>query len=184
MASGRTAQVATIDLRIARIEALFESLDPSPFHDRDLDPKAVDYILGWAQEYPKDASFLLRLHLPAAEAAKVSVAAVGTAIRANFSYWTQSVERSRREQFRQGRRYLLIGLTVLALCLLARQAVPRMLGETPFARFVAEGLSILGWVANWKPAETFLYDWWPLYRRLTLYRRLAAAEVELVAVAD
>jgi hypothetical protein len=44
---------------------------------------------------------------------------------------------------------------------------------------VEESLLILGWVANWRPLEIFLYDWWPLTRRRDLYRRLAAAAVEL-----
>jgi hypothetical protein len=38
---------------------------------------------------------------------------------------------------------------------------------------------ILGWVANWRPLEIFLYDWWPLARRRDLYRRLSAAVVEI-----
>jgi hypothetical protein len=29
--------------------------------------------------------------------------------------------------------------------------------------------------------ETFLYDWWPLKRRADLYRRIASAEVDIVA---
>ena len=45
------------------------------------------------------------------------------------------------------------------------------------SRFLEEGLIIVGWVANWKPLEIFLYDWWPLARRRNLYRRLAAAKV-------
>lgn len=36
-------------------------------------------------------------------------------------------------------------------------------------------------VANWRPIEIFLYDWWPLARRRDLFRRLAAAKVELKA---
>jgi hypothetical protein len=34
--------------------------------------------------------------------------------------------------------------------------------ETPFKRLVEESFLILGWVANWRPLEIFLYDWWPL----------------------
>ena len=37
---------------------------------------------------------------------------------------------------------------------------------------------LLGWVANWKPIEIFLYDWWPIAKRRDLYRRLAAASAE------
>ncbi len=178
-----TPPTAIIDLRITRIESLFETLDPSPFHERDLDQKAFDYILGWAREYPSDHRFRLRLHLPAAEAERANSVDVAAAIRANFGYWIGSVQRDRREQFRLGRRYVAIGLSVLALCLLAKQSLPSLMGDTPLARFLGEGLSILGWVANWKPAETFLYEWWPLYRRLALLRRLEAAEVEIVATA-
>lgn len=36
------AETGQIEARIARIEALFESLDPSPFHERDLDANAAD----------------------------------------------------------------------------------------------------------------------------------------------
>jgi hypothetical protein len=40
-------------------------------------------------------------------------------------------------------------------------------------------LSILGWVANWKPMEIFLYNWWPIAQRRNLYLRLSRAEVEV-----
>jgi hypothetical protein len=36
---------------------------------------------------------------------------------------------------------------------------------------------IFGWVANWRPAETFLYEVWAARGRLD--RRLADAQVEL-----
>lgn len=170
-----------IDVRVARVEALFESFDPSPFHERELDPKASGYIIDWAQEYPSDATFLLRIHLPAAEADRAIASDIGTAIRANFADWAVSVDRARREQFRLGRVYLMVGLSVLALCLLLRKLPPLLFGETPVTQFAAEGLAILGWVSNWKPLETLLYDWWPLYRRARLYRRLAESEVEIVA---
>ena len=44
---------------------------------------------------------------------------------------------------------------------------------------VEESLLTFGWVANWRPIEIFLYEWWPIVRRRNLYRRLAAAEVDL-----
>jgi hypothetical protein len=44
-----------------------------------------------------------------------------------------------------------------------------------------QSLLILGWVANWRPLEIFLYDWWPIRRRVILLRRLAAMPVEVRA---
>jgi hypothetical protein len=43
-----------------------------------------------------------------------------------------------------------------------------------------ESLIIVGWVALWRPLEIFLYDWWPIARHRSLYRRLAKADVRLV----
>jgi hypothetical protein len=50
---------------------------------------------------------------------------------------------------------------------------------SPDSRVIEESLLIFGWVANWRPIEIFLYEWWPIVRRRNLYRRLSAARVEL-----
>jgi hypothetical protein len=83
------------------------------------------------------------------------------------------------ELFRVGRLSLIIGLAVLTICVLTARAATAQIGDGSFSGIVKESLIILGWVANWKPIEIFLYDWWPLARRRNLYRRLAAASVEL-----
>ena len=81
--------------------------------------------------------------------------------------------------FRIGRRSLAIGIPILIACFVAARFAAGYLLENPVQRLVEESLLILGWVANWRPLEIFLYDWWPLARRRDLYRRLAAAAVEL-----
>jgi len=42
---------------------------------------------------------------------------------------------------------------------------------------IAESLVIMGWVAMWRPAEIWLYEWWPIRARRRLLQRLAAAPV-------
>jgi len=56
--------------------------------------------------------------------------------------------------------------------------VAAYLGDLAFRRIVEESFLILGWVANWRPLEIFLYDWWPIAHRRDLYRRLSAAAIE------
>jgi len=41
---------ATIDINLGKLQQLFNSLDPSPFHDRDLDHDAEEYIVARAEE--------------------------------------------------------------------------------------------------------------------------------------
>jgi hypothetical protein len=96
-----------------------------------------------------------------------------------FAERAQMQERELNELFRIGRHYLLVGIPVLVACLVGSQLAHRQLGNGPLANAIAESLILVGWVANWKPIETFLYDWLPLKRRRNLFRRLENATLEI-----
>ena len=44
-----------LEIYLADIRQLFNSMDPAPFRERDLDPNAADYIVEWAEELPASA---------------------------------------------------------------------------------------------------------------------------------
>ncbi len=170
-----------IEIRLERVLQLFNMLDPFPFRERDLDADAEEFIVGWARELPVRAPIRILIHLPAAEAERPEARGVGEAIRNFFGERATAVSRELRELFRIGRRMLVIGGAVLALCLFLAREASGMLGAGTFSSFVVESLVILGWVANSRPLEIFLYEWWPLVRQRNLFRRLARAEVVVVA---
>lgn len=172
---------ATIEIRVDDITQLFNTLDPFPFRERDLDREAEDFIVGWARELPRAAALTIVVHLPRQDAESERANQLGDALSRYFSYRADMVGRDLNELFRVGRLSLGIGLAVLAACTLVRALLHRTLGETGLLGLVNEGLLILGWVANWRPLEIFLYDWWPLRRRRNLYRRLARAQVTVAA---
>lgn len=176
------SKAGLIEIRLRELSQLFNSLDPSPFHERELDDGADAYIVDWARELPQAIPLRLVIHLPGDEARKAQERGLAMALSNHFGGRAETIERDRRELLRMGWRYLAIGLLVLLFCLAASQLARAMLGKGPVARWLEEGLIIVGWVANWKPIETFLYDWWPLYRRRNLYRRLADARVEIVPI--
>ena len=84
-----------------------------------------------------------------------------------------------KELFRTGRRHLWVGITVLTTCLFSSQLLSNIALAQPFSRIIEESLIIVGWVANWKPIGIFLYEWWPIKRRINLYQRLSDAEVSI-----
>lgn len=49
-------QQHVIQIKLDRIEQLFNSLDPTPFVGRDLDPAADDFIEEWASEFARDGT--------------------------------------------------------------------------------------------------------------------------------
>jgi hypothetical protein len=56
---------SVLDLHLAELRQIFDSMDPAPFRERDLDPKANEYIVDWARECPPDRPLALVVHLAA-----------------------------------------------------------------------------------------------------------------------
>ena len=170
---------ALIELQLETIEQLFHSLDPFPFHRKDLDRDAEEFIVSWARELPAGQSIKIIVHLPAPELDKPEAKEIPGAVASYFASRSEASGRDLKDLFRIGRRALSVGLSVLVACVLLSQAAANNLPPRPFGRLIEESFIILGWVANWKPIEIFLYDWWPIVRQRNLYRRLAAAEIEV-----
>lgn len=170
-----------VSVRARTVASLFNSFDPSPFRERDIDSAVEEFVVGWVRELAPGDPFNIAVHLPAEEARRPETAGIGDAFRHYFDYRAQVAERDMRELFRIGRRSLAIGLAVLAACLVASQLFAAIIPEPMTARVVEESLIIVGWVANWRPIEIYLYDWLPIRRRIRLYRRIAAAPVEVRA---
>jgi hypothetical protein len=164
-----------IAIRVRSIAQLFNSFDPSPFNEKDLDPAADDHIVEWARELPPDERLRLVVYLPPEEAARPEAAELPATIAHYFTERAEAAASEQRELFRIGRTSLAIGIAVLVACLTASQwLAPLLPGET-FSRIGEESLILVGWVANWRPIEIYLYGWWPIRRRIQLYRRIAAA---------
>jgi hypothetical protein len=186
--SGRTRQFRAriethldgpIQVRVKDIGQIFHTLDPLPFRERDLDAGVEEYILGWAGEIAADHEISIIVHLPPAEAARGEAQHIEEAIRNYFAYRSNVLGWELRDLFRTGRASLAIGLAVLAACIVVGRGASSFLGTGYLERFFDEGLIILGWVANWRPVEIFLYDWWPIVRRRRLYLRLSLAQVKI-----
>jgi len=167
-----------IEIRVDGIAQLFHTLDPFPFREKDLDREAEEYIVGWARELPADRPFRVIVHFPNDESQTDLARDLPEALGKYFAGRAAVIQGDLNELFRIGRRSLAIGVAILIACLLAANLVSGLLADAPSRRIVQESFLILGWVANWRPLEIFLYDWWPIARRRDLYRRLSAATIE------
>jgi len=171
---------ALIEVHVAELKQLFHSLDPTPFRERDLDPKAEEFIAEWARELHADVPLALLIHVDRENASSEEIAMVRDAIRDYFGARANSVRRRLRLLLRVGRTSLLIGLVFLSTLILAGDLASAMLRDTRFGGVVRESLLIGGWVAMWRPLEIFLYDWWPMRAEARLFDRLSAMTVRLV----
>jgi hypothetical protein len=167
-----------IEIFVDQIEQLFNSMDPSPFHDRDLDDDAEEFIVSWAQEFPRRDSVALLVHVNQLPTHGNAQELVETAVHNYFAYRAKLKRLELRHLLKQGRTSLIIGLVFLGTCLLTSELLRRQ--EPRSLSIIArEGLIIAGWVAMWRPMEIFLYEWWPLRRKGRLYQKLSRMHVEL-----
>jgi hypothetical protein len=173
-----TPASTVIEVRVAELRQLFNAIDPSPFRERDLDPRAEAFIVDWARELPRDASLALLVHLERACGRDDEAGVLGDAIHEYFTQRALDSRRRLRELFRRGRISLLIALAFLAAAMAASDVV-RSLSQTHFSDVLSEGLLIGGWVAMWRPLEVFLYDWWPVRADVRLAERLSAMPVDI-----
>lgn len=169
-----------IDIRISDVRQLFNSLDPSPFHERDLDREAEEFIVGWADEYPLQRPLELVIRVPGEQLDQARQSNIPEAVHNYFAYRAVASARRIRFQFREGRFALLMGLGFLAICVLLRQ-LAGSIAPPALQQVFQEGLLILGWVAMWRPLQLFLYDWWPVHHHGRLYAKLATMKVSVLA---
>lgn len=167
-----------IEIFVNKIEQLFNSMDPSPFHEKDLDHDAEEFIVSWAKEHSRSDPLTLIVHLNQSAYPVGSQELVERAVRNYFAYRGKLNRLEFKHLLKQGRSSLVIGLLFLAACLLIRELVFHQQPGS-LASIMRESLTIAGWVAMWRPIQIFLYDWWPLRRVGHIYEKLSRIPVEL-----
>jgi hypothetical protein len=173
-----TADDQTIHVRIHELRQLFNSIDPSPFRERDLDPDCEEFIVSWAREMPPDRGLRLDIRVDREQPPAELAAEVPSAVRSHFEREATLQDLRRRRIVREGRLSLVIGLVLLVLCEGAAALVPTATLGTA-GEIARESLIIAGWVVMWHPLEVLLYGLWPVVRERRLLQRLATADVQL-----
>jgi hypothetical protein len=171
--------VHRLALRVREIAQLFNSMDPTPFLNKDLDPDAESYIETWASGFAPGSRFQIIIHLEQWPPDRDPGETLSGAIHNHFSYKTERTRSALKQLLLHGRTSLIVGIVFVSLCLLAANAIGK-LGANAGYGIARESLTIVGWVAMWRPLQIFLYEWWPLRRQIRLYRALSSAHIQTV----
>jgi hypothetical protein len=177
-ADGFPSGCALIEIHVADVKHLFHSLDPTPFRERDLDPKAEEFIAGWARELHPNVPLGLRVHVDH-DIEPDGTTMLQGAVRDYFAERAAAARKRLRLLFRTGRVSLVIGLAVVAGSILSGDVVETMLRQSQWGSVIRESLLIGGWVAMWRPLEIFLYEWWGIRDEARLFDRLSAMTVRV-----
>jgi len=167
-----------IEMHLAELKLLFNAMDHSPLPEKDLDPKAEEFIVSWARSARRDAQFALRVYVDRlSEPAEAG--GVPAAVHEFFRQRSLSARRRLSQLFRVGRTSLLIGVVCLTVAIAVARLVENAASGVEFGALLRESILIGGWVAMWRPLEIFLYDWWPILAERKLFDRLTVMPVTI-----
>lgn len=175
---------AVIEVRVAELAQIFNSMDPSPFHEKDLDEDAEEFIVSSAKEMGTEKPLALLVHLDKPAVLPDAGHALSDAVHAFFERRSILTRRRLQELFRTGRISLAIGLLFLAASLVGGDWLVRLYPTSQLAQLAKESTIIGGWVAMWRPLEIFLYDWWPILKERRIYDRLSRMAVRIVCTGE
>ena len=130
--------VHRIEMRLNELSQLFNSMAPTPFHHKDLDRDAEEFIESWALEFSQASRFHITVHL-----AEMPPELVAEAIRNYFTYKADPSRRTVTVLLGEGRTSLLIGVAFLSTCLLVADLLTLLAGGT-FLKVRLESVTIGG----------------------------------------
>lgn len=170
---------ALIEVRVAELQQLFNLMDASPFRERDLDPDAEEFIVGWAREVPSGARLALLVVLNRAPGLTDEPTVLRDAVLGFFKHRARASRTRLHQLFVVGRISLLVGLCFLVAAVGLGGLVAGSMPWQRIGEFIQQGLVICGWVAMWRPLEIFLYGWWPIRSEARLFDRLGEMPVRI-----
>jgi hypothetical protein len=180
-AADGTERPDVLSLHVSDLHRLFNSMDPAPFRERDLDPEAAAYIVEWAEEAPARQPLAMVVHLGVGSDADADAETVliRESVHEYFQRRAAATRRQLQQLLRQGRISLLIALVFLGVVIIVGDWLAGTVARERTAKLIEDSLVIGAWVALWRPLEIFLYDWWPIRDEARLYARLGAMDIRV-----
>ena len=124
---------AGIEVHVGELKQLFNSMDPTPFRARDLDPSAEEFIVDWASELHAIGRWPWWCMSIAGRPEETR--RLKDAVREFFKQRALSTRRRLRQLFQVGRISLLIGLVVVAASMLIGDIARRRCRRRALAAF-------------------------------------------------
>ncbi len=168
-------KLEAIVVPLTNTDQLVEPSLPSPFHRRRLKEEAEQFLIERVNALPRRAAARLLITLPQPDVAKENI--VVEAIREHFNFRRVETEAKLKRMRRFGWRSFAVAIVFLTAAIAIVQLMKRYLPSGTISSVAIEGLTILAWIALWRPGELLLYERYPLQRDARLFRKLEQCEV-------
>jgi hypothetical protein len=166
-----------IDITAGRVSDLYNDFDKlAPYVRKELGQDLVEYITDSVRELGREA-FTIRFHLvePPDEA---MMGRVTTSINSYFLYLKTIELHELGRVIRASLIYLVVGIALLFLTVWVNEKLTP--DAAVLSRVFSQGLTVAAWVSLWEALATFLVNWTPYTRQISMYERIAGAPVQFM----
>ena len=170
-----------IEIKLSSVIQLFNSFDPAPFYEKELDNAAEHYIVDTVDDFPQKTQFKIIIYLPPELAASDRAKKITPAIQNHFQYKTLIAERKFRSRLKYGRFTLLVGLSFLFISLVTGEYLLSVTTSI-VTQLIATALLVTGWAAMWEPVTVLLYELWPLIQMKKIYQKISTTEIDILPI--
>jgi hypothetical protein len=163
-----------IDITADKIEYLYNDFDKhTPYIRKELDQGLVDYLIDCVREIGNE-EFLIKFRFMEPVDNDLQLR-IQDSIHNYFLYLKELEIDELRQMLRTSLVLLLAGIAILTLSIWYNEhfAVQASVVNKVFS----EGLTVAAWIALWESLATFLVNWAPHQRRISLLKRIASAAV-------
>jgi len=164
-------------ITVHRAEDLIPQASNTRYQKRFLNPDIEDYIIGKAKRARANERIVLKIEF--LSTGPVDEAKVMIAIKKNFSNRKQESQTSLKQTLYHGRRSLIVALIFFAILFTLVEISKGLFPQNGLAKMLSESITILGWVALWRPAELLLYEWRPFKQNAKLFSRLEQSQIQI-----
>ena len=171
-----------IEVRVKNAQQLFDVRDPAPFRERDLDDDFVEYITTSVEEIGHNSNLKIVINIGEKETESIEKTVIKEAIESYLDYQIELKRLHLSKLFRTVRLFLFFGLASLFACLFVARTIEKKFDPDSFFYVTREGFVILGWVAIWKPFELVLFDWYPVFDKIKLLKKLRDCEIDILFI--
>lgn len=165
-----------IDVRVRDYTDLFNKWDFSPYHEKDLEPELVEYLVDCFQEIPVVSNVVVSFHLPKAVYDPNMEEQFTRSIYYHLSYGRSQLELEKQAVLQDTLLYTGYGIAFVVLA----QSLSKLLDGLILISIVSEGLFVGGWVLLWEAFSQVFFRNRRLKKEREMNRRLQNATYRFI----
>jgi hypothetical protein len=164
-------EAADINVIVKDSKDIFEHFGFRSLEDKVMNAGLETYIINSIKSYPlkKKVNIIISFMQ---EIEQVDITSIEKIIHTHFMYKAEETDLNLKQQFRQWKINMSIGVLFLVLCLILVEILERF-SSTNIVKIIKESLLIIGWVALWEPITFILFGWRSVKRNKLYYEKLS-----------